>query len=166
MLELLWVADEVDARSTQTAPTRLRERWVGWASSSAVCPFGVVVRGCEDDEAPFPAWAYRPDWLPSELRIYVGVTEAGVEEPMWVFMPMSKRLGSSVVGHLNGVGSVTRVVLVSPRPIRSRAAQVLTDAGVLVVEYGPEWLLRIQFDGGLREESRDFRPGLPIVVER
>jgi hypothetical protein len=69
-LELLWVSDADEAQSAQTGRTRLWERWSG--RHSGVAPFGVAVSptGDEVPEPPFPAWAYRPDYLPADRAIY------------------------------------------------------------------------------------------------
>jgi hypothetical protein len=69
MLELLWVEDSAEARSEQSAPTRLWERWLG--RSSGLCPFGIVTMPAKQAncEPPFSALEYRPRWLPPALNI-------------------------------------------------------------------------------------------------
>lgn len=65
-LELLWVHDELEARSTPNAPTRLWERWV--ERDRAANPFGICFSSPEglDTVLPFPVWTHRPDYLAGE----------------------------------------------------------------------------------------------------
>lgn len=35
-------------------------------------------------DPPFPAWEYRPTYLPDPL--FMHIAETGVEEPMWVYL--------------------------------------------------------------------------------
>src|SRR5438552_13949741 len=71
-LELVWVADEEEARGALAAPTRLWDRWTG-RGAGAVCPFGVVLRPASEAERepPFAFWPYRPPYLPAPLAIDV-----------------------------------------------------------------------------------------------
>jgi hypothetical protein len=63
-IELLWVSNEAEAQSEAIRPTHLWERWVGRGSGS--CPFGIGFRPGAHQVAspPFPAWEYRPPYLP------------------------------------------------------------------------------------------------------
>jgi hypothetical protein len=69
-LELIWVADPDEARSARTARTRLWERCSG--RRAGVAPFGVGFgpTGAETPAPPFPARAYRPQYLPADRVIY------------------------------------------------------------------------------------------------
>jgi hypothetical protein len=42
----------------------------------------------------------------------------------------------------------------------------VVEDGVLTVVAGAEYLTRIELDGGVREESVDLRPELPVVFLR
>jgi Glyoxalase-like domain len=163
MLEFLWVEDPDEARSEDTAPTQLWERWS--QRESGACPFGVLVRPANADETvPFPAREYRPVWLPADLRIYIA--EAELQEPMWVFMPFMRRFHHQqrFADHSNGACEITGLTLTSPQPLRSRAALVLVRDSVLAVRHGSEYLLTIELDHALRQEHHDFRPSLPLVL--
>jgi hypothetical protein len=177
MLELLWVEDEAEARNEVTAPTHLWERWSqrgerwsqrgDWSQrESGASPFGILVRPANsDEELPFPAQEYRPVWLPADLRIYIA--PAGVEEPMWGFMPFMRRFHHQqrfVVAHPNGARDITGLTLTTPLPLRSSAARALIEGSVLAVLDGPDHLLTLELDHGLRQEHHDFRPFLPLVI--
>lgn len=163
MLELLWVENPLEAQSERTAPTKLWERWSG--RRAGACPFGIIVRPANQghSSAPFPAQEYRPVWLPPDLQIYL--SPAGLEEPMWLFMPFLQRLHHEqrFVPHPNGAREITRLMLMTPAPLRSPAAQALVEGATLSISEGPEYLATIELDHGLRQEKRDFRPHLPLV---
>src|SRR5262245_39183988 len=63
-LELLWVDKPDEAQSESVRPMRLWERWSGRAEQA--CPFGLGFRPKANEAAgpPFPAWPYRPAYLP------------------------------------------------------------------------------------------------------
>jgi len=165
MLELLWVENPLDAQSQQTAPTKLWERWSG--RGTGTCPFGIIVRpaNAEHQSVPFPAQEYQPIWLPPDLKIYL--SPARLEEPMWLFMPFLERLQHEkrFVEHPNGAREITRLTLIAPVPLRSPAAHALVEEATLSVGEGPDYLAMIELDHGLRQNSIDFRPHLPLVFQ-
>jgi len=166
MLELIWVADAAEARSEQTRPTKLWERWSTAALGAS--PFGIIL-GPEPGSqytCPFAWWDYRPKTMPDlELQIAAGT---GLEEPMWCYMergrvpaeaPADRR---QPLEHPAGVRDITGVGLVCP-PFRERSVtRAMADKKVIGLEFGAEHLLELQFDGG--QESTDFRPDLPLVL--
>ncbi len=165
MLELLWVEDEVEARSERSAPAKLWERWS--RRQSGACPFGIVLRpgSTEYAGAPFPAVDYRPEWLPPGDQIYVA--QADLEEPMWVFFPFLEAAHHErrFLPHPCGLREITRLSLASPLPLQSAAAKTALDRRIFTPASGTEYLATIEFDGGLRQQSRDFRPLLPLILE-
>lgn len=68
-LELLWVHDEREARSTHKASAQLWDRWAG--RGGAANPFGICFSspGGADSGLPFPSWAYQPSYLPENRSI-------------------------------------------------------------------------------------------------
>ena len=165
MLELIWVSDEKEARVDRTRRTLLWERWSG--RESLASPFGICLRpgGAQTDQTSFPGWDYRPSYLPSPLAMHVG--EAGLDEPMWVyldFLTRSEREGH-FVEHPAGIREITSLVLTSPVSLRSHAAQVVVDAKVLSTKPGTKHLLEIEFDHSRRQRVEDFRPQLPLIFK-
>src|SRR5215467_2423669 len=70
MLELLWLEDEVEARSAQTGATKLWERFS--AAGQTDSPFGVILRPAPGIEpvCPWRSWSYRPPTMAGlELEI-------------------------------------------------------------------------------------------------
>ncbi len=163
MLELVWVCDEAEAQSEPARPTKLWERWSHRQSGAS--PFGICLRPVDpaDAEPPFPSWRYQPSYLPDPLVMHIA--EAGVEEPMWVFLGFMRRdfREQRFVEHPVGVREITGVTLTTPLPLRSTASQVVLSNQILSVRDGVAPLLEIEFDGNRRNEIADFRPHLPLV---
>ncbi|HWZ97057.1 MAG TPA: VOC family protein [Candidatus Dormibacteraeota bacterium] len=165
MIELLWVSDAKEAQSESTRCTLLWERWFGRESGAS--PFGICLRpvDSESQELPFPAWEYRPAYLPDPRVMHIG--EAGVEEPMWVYLSFLRRLEREqhFVEHPAGIREITSLALTTPVPLRSAVSQRLLQSGILSTHSGPKSLLEIGFDYSQRKETVDFRPRLPLVFQ-
>jgi hypothetical protein len=165
MIELLWVSDAKEAQSECARRTLLWERWSGREGKAS--PFGICLRpvDSQNTESPFPAWEYRPAYLPDPLVMHIG--EAGVEEPMWVYLSFMRRVDREqwFVEHPIGIREITSLTLTSPVPLRSAVSQRMVESGILSTQKGPKSLLEIAFDGNRRKEIVDFRPHLPLVFQ-
>jgi len=163
MIELLWVNDPAEAQNQATKPTLLWERWCGRDDRGS--PFGICLRpaSSEDLGPPFPSWEYRPAYLSDPLVMHIG--EAGIEEPMWVYLGFMRRLHREqwFVEHPIGIREITDLTLTSPAPLHSAVSQRVIESGMLSARTGATPLLEIEFDGGRIDEHRDFRPHLPFV---
>jgi Glyoxalase-like domain len=165
MIELFWVSDESEARSESTRRTLLWERWSGREGNAS--PFGICLRPVDpqDTAPPFPAWEYRPAYLPDPLVMHVG--DAGIEEPMWVYLSFMRRAQREqwFIKHPIGIREITGLTLSSPVPLRSAVAQKIVESGVLSAQTGATSLLKIEFDSSRRKKHVDFRPHLPFVFQ-
>ena len=165
MMELIWVSDPREAQSPSTKRTLLWERWSG--REAAASPFGICLRPADSEAtaAPFSAWEYRPAYLPDPLFMHVG--EAGVEEPMWVYLGFQRRAQreQNFVNHPAGIREITALTLTTPVPLRSDASRKIVESGILSVRMGATHLLEIEFDGCRRNQHKDFRPHLPLVFQ-
>jgi hypothetical protein len=163
MLELLWVTDKEEATSEQTRRTLLWERWTG--RSTTTCPFGICLRPCDSptEQPLFDGWEYRPSYLPGPLAMHIG--EAGLDEPMWVYLSFlsRKQREQQFVEHRVGIREITGLLLTCPVTPHSTVFQVVMDAKCLAVCSGPTPLLEIEFDLGKRQKIEDFRPLLPLI---
>lgn len=164
MIELLWVSDPSEAQNQSTRLTLLWERWSGCRGGA--CPFGICLRPtdpADTEPPPFLSWQYRPAYLPDPLVIDIG--EAGIEEPMWVYMRFMKRAQRKrwFIEHPIGIGEITGLTLTTATPLRSPASQKVVESGVLTTRRGPTSLLEIEFDGNRRQKQFDFRPSLPFI---
>jgi hypothetical protein len=165
MIELVWIHDMVEAQTPQTRRTLLWERWSG--RTARACPFGICLRpaGSEETAPPFPSWDYRPTYLPDQLVMHVG--EAGIEEPMWVYLSFMQRAHREqwFVEHPIGIGEITTLTLTTPVPLQSQASQATIENGILASRAGAAFLLEIEFDGRRRNQQMDFRPHLPFIFQ-
>jgi hypothetical protein len=165
MIELVWVRDMREAQSQPTKRTLLWERWSGRIDRA--CPFGICLRpvGSEETGPPFPSWEYRPGYLPDPLVMHVG--EAGIDEPMWVYLGFMRRARREqwFVEHPIGIREITGLTLTTCLPLQSQASQTVVENGILVSQTGAASLLEIEFDGGRRNERMDFRPHLPLLFQ-
>lgn len=167
MLELFWVSDEAEAQGEAARRTMLWERWS--RRKAGASPFGVCLRPVahgDSEGPPFAGWRYEPVYLPAPLAMHVG--DAGVEEPMWVYLSFLRREMREqwFVPHANGAREVTGLMVVSPGAFWSEASRRVVEDGVLLVVAGAEHLLQIELDSGVRGESVDLRPDLPLIVVR
>ena len=95
------------------------------------------------------------------------VSEAGIEEPMWIhlsFMRRDQREGW-FTEHPLGIREISRLTLTAPMPLRSNAAQKMAENGILEIQTGATSLLEIEFDGRRRMEDVDFGPHLPVIFQ-
>lgn len=155
MLELIWVADEQEARAA--AATRLWERWS--AAGRTASPFGVILRPAADAavECPFPSWQYRPSTMPDlVLEIAAG---AGIEEPMWCF----NAWGRTPV-HPANQQEITGLRMCSPALPEGCVTRKMEASGCLSLEAETEYRMELELAGGMQGKLADFRPDLPLVL--
>jgi hypothetical protein len=163
MIELFWVSDASEAQSQSARRTLLWERWSGREHNAS--PFGICLRPVDpqDTGLPFPAWEYRPAYLPDPLVMHIG--DVGIEEPMWVYLSFMRRAQREqwFIEHPIGIREITGLTLTTPVLLRSNVAQKIVESGILASRTGATSLLEIEFDGNRRKEQMDFRPHLPFV---
>jgi hypothetical protein len=163
MIELFWVSDATEVQSQSARRTLLWERWSGREHNAS--PFGICLRPVDpqDTGLPFPAWEYRPAYLPDPLVMHIG--DVGIEEPMWVYLSFMRRAQRELwfIEHPIGIREITGLTLTSPVPLRSNVSQKIVESGILATRTGATSLLEIEFDGNRRKEEMDFRPHLPFV---
>jgi len=97
----------------------------------------------------------------------MNIGEAGVEEPMWVYLNFMQRVQREqwFLEHPIGIRQITGLTLTTPVPLRSAVAQTVVENGILSTRRGTTSLLEIEFDGNRRKERVDFRPHLPFVFQ-
>ena len=165
MIELFWVSDASEAQSQSTRRTLLWERWSGREHNAS--PFGICLRpvDSQDTGLPFPAWEYRPAYLPEPLVMHIG--DVGIEEPMWVYLSFMRRAQREqwFIEHPIGIREITGLTLTTPVALRSNVSQKIVESGILATRTGATSLLEIEFDGNRRKEHMDFRPHLPFVFQ-
>jgi len=167
MLELLWLEDEAEARSEQTRATKLWERFS--AAERTVSPFGVILRPAPGVEAacPWRSWSYRPQTMPDlELEI---AADTELAEPMWCYMKSGRAPADwpperlQPLDHPAGFQEVTEVLIGCPETKENSVTSAMASNGVITLRTGVDHLLELQFDGGRRGTTVDFRPALPLI---
>jgi len=175
MLELLFLTDVDEATSEATNRTKLHERLMredGHASPFGLC-FRPIGNGEKDKnkEVGFPAWHYKPGYLPDHLHVDVG--DAPVNEPMWFFLSFSSRPDSTPLEkqqpliHSIAVKEISSLNVSVPRVgDRSKTAQYISSKvnNINIIE-GEEHLLEICFDNEIKGMSHDWRPALPVIFK-
>ena len=166
-LELLWVADEQQARCERSARTRLWERWSG--RHAGVAPFGVGFSptGADAPPPPFPAWPYRPQYLPAGRTIYFaeGTT---LQEPELFYLAWPNpraALAAQPIDHRIPLFELISVSAGLPDSVvRSAASEAVHRDGLLTHYHSEEPELRLVFRAG-EACSFDLRPSLGLLLE-
>jgi hypothetical protein len=169
-LELLWVEDPREAQNEVTSPLRLWERWS--QRMQGACPFGIVFRpGPQGGLLPFPAWEYRPPYLPPSLCMHVGVNSEVVEEPVLLYIPFARRPDSmpapsrQPLEHKTGFRQVTALRVRGPRGATgSDALRAAAETGAVTFQPNAEYVAEIGFDGERQGQHADLRPGSPLLL--
>lgn len=162
-LELLWIQNPLEARSTLVRPTHLWERWMG--RHSAACPFGLIFRGVSvsDGKPPFSCWEYQPPYLPPSMSIAVGDNASVLTEPMLFHVAFGRR---RFADHEDGLRTISRVDCVLPGGANpSPELRSIMDAGLVHFQMGAAHLLDLGFDGETQGKKADLRPALPLILQ-
>lgn len=171
MLELLWVENEAESKSALTRPTRLWERWIGRGQGS--CPFGVCLRPATGSPIPpFPAWQYKPKYLPEPLHIDVATNSDILTEPMLFSLPFAKRRDADATAetessiHPIGFRKITRLEIITPYGSDSSPElKAMVQGRFIHLGSGAEYAMKIGFDEERMLRMEDFRPHLPLVFQ-
>ena len=158
-LELLWVSDAQEVQRDEVRRTRLWDRWSGRLTGA--CPFAVILRPSAtsaDRELPFPAWTYKPLYLPPGLGIEVALGTP-LEEPGLFYIPFARRPDASAALEITGVD----ITLPSARSL-SAATRATEATGVVAFSEGDAYLMTLIFGSTSPRETADLRPELPLVL--
>jgi hypothetical protein len=170
-LEMLWVANPEEARSEIARPLRIWERWSG--RETGTCPFGIILRpGKSGDTAPpFPAWEYRPPYLPSPMVLYMGTNAEFVDEPLLAYHTTHRRPSSpslpaqKLFEYDVDLRELTALRIFSPHAATlSPAMRAAEQTSVVTFHEGSDYLAEIGVDGEKRGGRADLRPALPLVM--
>ena len=168
-LELVWARDPAEAQSELVAPTQIYSRWAGRRTGTS--PFGLGLRPAQPgaDGLPFPAWEYRPDYLPAHLTIHVG-RDVPLCEPLWFYLGFARRPDDpgwatrQPLEHAAGFSEITGVRLSGPGlGSPSEAGQSVARSAAVELADASEQLAEVTFDAGVQRRVEDFRPVLPLL---
>jgi Glyoxalase-like domain len=175
-IELIWPDPTVSVapgaeRGVEKFTNRMNWRTSGW------CPIGIGLhRVGTATPLPFPTWTISPDWMPKGTAIEILIARDDTKSPSFFIEPdvlAVKEKGkidpkdpkSRALEHEIGVQRITGIRLVRPEEYQSVAAfTYLEKAGIFQSSVGNQWAVEITFDGGRKGQTKDLRPGLPLVI--
>lgn len=167
-IELVWVDPSVPvARGNEQFVERLR---------SGASPIAVALRRTAGsaDRLPFESWpvttpsgmieVLTPRAQTKAVNVFVVPHAIARSEAAAAEAIANNTLPAALYQHPNGAQRITKVSIAAPsRALLPTVAQKIGDANLEFVE-GPEWLVEITLDGGMKTRSRDFGPALPLVI--
>jgi hypothetical protein len=154
---------------------RLKSLW----RESGYSPIGIVFdrTAATPEVFPFATWRISADWM--EARAYMEMLTPK-ETPKALSLSISSHAGSAgatysafgrdpekkaMFEHPNGARRLTGMRVVAPNAEDlPPAASYLGERGLLKFEVGSRWLLDVTLDKGKQGITKDFQPGLPLVV--
>jgi len=170
MIELLWVEDYIEVNNERTAPLKLFERLSD--TNKEVSPYGICFRPSSNSKADviFPAWEYKPVYLPNELSIKVGY-ETPLDEPMWFYTSFACRQDEfssdkmEPINHKMSLKEVTSTIVhMNKNSEISQTVMIKKDLPSFQVIEAEDHLLELEFDNGIKDKSYDFRPLIPLIL--
>ena len=166
MLEFLWVYNEKEVRSNLTSPTRLWER--ANSKQNAYCPFGLALSATENNPEPevrpFPAWSYKPIFLPENASIFIAENNHKPQEPMifYTHFPSNEKLQHRIEKNPQ---NVTLVEINFPIDTDlSIAANQISQIQNLKLTDADEFLMTIMLDENKNHTILDFAPELMLKI--
>ena len=169
MLELLWVSNPDEAKSSLTKPTHLWDRWKN--RKNDISPFGICVRSVGNcvSGLPFEYWEYKPTYLDNEQSILVGNSSDNLKEPMIFTTPFGARPDSKGINpsfqHSNGLKELTSICLNTPIQNKlSQSMRCIENIESVSISKSKQHSLEISFDSELNGKQKNLQPGLPLLV--
>lgn len=165
MLELLWVSNSDEVKSRLTRPTMLWERWNGRNNTS---PFGLIFKSL-NVKAPFDGWEYKPKYLPKGFSILVGNNCKILNEPLIFKLPDSGKADlkkKQLFQNLSGFNEVSSVQVKMPGiATQSSVVKSIGNSKENLFKESANHVMEIVFDEESGGKSKDFRPGLPLIIK-
>ena len=165
-LELIWVHDEVEAKSDSTAPTQLWERWAGRAAGSN--PFGMCFSSANGVRSapPFETRIYQPGYLAKDQG-FLFADRLPLREPEIFIMNWPRNLraaGNEPTSHPLGVTEMLSVsVGLHGVASVSSTLRAIRDAGLVDIHQSsrPELVISFRSDTEFQLEI----PALGLSLE-
>ena len=175
-IELMWPEPTVSVapgaeRGVEKFQNRMNWRTSGW------CPIGIGLRRVGTvTPLPFPTWTITPDWMPKGTSIEILTARDDTKSPSFFIEPdvlavkENSKTGKNdpktrALQHGIGVQRITEIRFVRPTGYQPVAAfAYLEKAGIFQSSEGNEWAVEITFDGGRKNQTKDLRPELPLVI--
>src|SRR6266568_431237 len=177
-IELLWPDPTVPVspgaeRGVEKFKNRMNWRTSGW------CPIGIGLhRVGPNTTLPFPTWSIAPDWMPPGTAIEILTPRDDTKSPSFFIEPPvlavkeeanrkidNKDPKREAFQHPIGVERVTEIRLVRPKAYQPVVAfTYLENGGIFKSTEGAEWAVEITLDAGRKNQTKDLRPALPLLI--
>ncbi len=167
-IELLYVADEAEAAEPTGAAIHALDRWQG--RGTVASPFGVGLRPTDpasEEAVPYPAWRFRPPYLPGSMHIDVGENIAHLHEPMVFSLafgaPPASLASPPPLDHPAGLTAISGVEICGLWETRSATLAACAQTGAATFRRGKAHHAMVTFDDGAAGKTHDFSPTLPLT---
>ena len=160
VLEFLWVRDVDEALNGPGRDLAFPQR----AENPDTSPFGLILNRKDNStlEMPFPGWSYQPDYFPAPMAFHVGMNSVDLPEPLCIYVPfVEPKARESAKGTFN---SLSHVKIHTVCDELSDVLSVADQADRLSVVCGDQHLMEVTLDENARGLSKDFRPGIPLII--
>jgi hypothetical protein len=168
-LELLWLRDDAEVRSSLVAPLALWQRLQ--SNVTGACPFGVAFRSISESIATqFSTWDYAAPFLPAGAAIRIVTPRESETEPLVFFSlasvaPVDYSPEHSVpLEHKGKRRRLRKVHIQTPTGLFSPELGRVIETGLLTIERGKTYHMELEFEPGPESENLDFRPSLPLSI--
>lgn len=160
MIELLWVHSEEEAGSASIARARLLERFR--YKLTGACPFGIGLSSAKGEmkNLPFNTWPYRPPYLPDGVKIAVADVSQSPDKLFAFVVP-----GAGSRPEWDEDVSIRKIQVRYPAWNFSDFGDQLGSDGLVSLSHGPEPIMQVSLNTGLKARRVDLRPRTPLVVE-
>lgn len=168
-LEVLWRHDDRELSSAAVRPTGLWER-LRWQETGA-CPFGIAIRRKPGQPAVEMGvqWNYAAPFLPPGATIPVLSPPDAPSAPI-VFVSLVPdwqeyaAANRQLLVHCGRSRRLTGVHLWLRGSQVPPCVEALTSVGIMAETTEGGYHMELEWDGGSQQESKDFRPSLPVSL--
>lgn len=165
-LEILWVEQEDEIKSTLTAPTQLWER--SQFKHNSYAPFGLCLVNTEDTDALFQqAQIYQPDYFPEGMSIDM-LTNHDLPYLPWTFrLPFKdpKKKTDEPTQHQNGLKKLTKATFgINQEAFEGSFTNFFQNIDHISFEYQSTHHLTLQFDQGEKNQKWECK-ALNLSIE-
>ncbi|MCR9133111.1 MAG: VOC family protein [bacterium] len=164
-LEILWIHDENEIKSTQTMPTGLWNR--ANFESKHCSPFGLCLVNSDDTNVLFKqSFSYQPEYFPQGMAIDIIKNDSNPNLP-WTFrLPFKgqKKNVDEPNNHGNGISSLTKTLFEYKKGTETQFLEHFNNEERLEFMASSRNWLTLSFDNRRQGKSKDFQP-LKLTIE-
>ena len=164
-IELMWVDPTVPVvPEAQRAVEKFRQR-AAWRTSGW-SPFGINLSPIKPGDTPtfpFPTWSVTMPWMEGSSITILTARDDTVSPSVSLHPDATHQHADR---HPNGTRRITHVRILAPPEYKPVPAMLYAqEIGAIELGSGDSWTAEITLDKGAKNETRDLRPDLPIVMK-